>query len=416
MVAFDVQTADGRALRVVGRKTPEGGIVKTIWDLTDDHKQARGAGRSAHRRRNRRAPRRADFLSSMRPRAARAAQRHPGLPGAAASQRDKREPLSERQRDRVAQILAGGEHLLRLIDDILDLSRIEAGGVSMSVEPVNVADVLAEVVKNLGPMTARQGLDLTVTSPPPDVPMVSADRTRFAQILMNFGSNAIKYNRPSGKVWFEVSLPSAIRVRVSVHDTEHRHSHRQAGQALSAVPEGGPRDGADRGHGHRLSSSPGASRASWAATSAFTACPGQGSTFWVDLAVREKQESSAAAQRAADETGPTLSASTRRRILYVEDNPANLAFMRDLVSTVRQRRHHDGTDGRDGPRAVPASERRTWSLMDINLPGMNGFEAHAPRASSERGHPEDHRSSPPHGGGVPTGTSSGASSSASSAT
>src|SRR6185437_7131346 len=134
-------------------------------------------------------------------------------------QRDRKEPLSDRHKERVDQILKGGEHLLHLIDDILDLSRIEAGGVSISIEPVSLLDVLDEVKRALQPLADRQGIELELRVPSTPLPMVEADRTRFAQILMNLGSNGIKYNKPSGKVTFIVTMPAPEGVRVTVADT-----------------------------------------------------------------------------------------------------------------------------------------------------------------------------------------------------
>src|SRR5688572_14480624 len=132
--------------------------------------------------------------------------------------RDTREPLSARHKQRVEHILKGGEHLLRLINDILDLSRIEAGGISISTEPVSVADVLDEVGKTLQPLAARQNVHVEMAPLPVGLPLVSADRTRFLQIVMNLGSNAVKYNRPSGSVRFEASVPDPSCIRVSVQD------------------------------------------------------------------------------------------------------------------------------------------------------------------------------------------------------
>src|ERR1051326_4987617 len=135
-------------------------------------------------------------------------------------QRDKKDRLSERHQQRLAQILHGGEHLLRLVNDILDLSRIESGRLSMSTEPVNVREVLEEVRRTLGPMAAPQGIRIELEALPAEpLLVVVADRTRVAQILMNFGSNAIKYNRPAGKVTFSVSTPKPGHVRVAVRDT-----------------------------------------------------------------------------------------------------------------------------------------------------------------------------------------------------
>lgn len=133
--------------------------------------------------------------------------------------RDRKETLSERQRERVNRILSGGRHLVRLVDDILDLSRIEAGGLSMTIEPVSVPELLADIRTILEPMAARHGMQLIIDRSSAEPPMIAADRTRFSQVLMNFGTNAIKYNRPSGRVTFAVSSPSSDTVRVTVQDT-----------------------------------------------------------------------------------------------------------------------------------------------------------------------------------------------------
>jgi signal transduction histidine kinase len=84
--------------------------------------------------------------------------------------RDKKDPLSERHKQRVEHILKGGEHLLRLINDILDLSRIEAGAVSISMEPVSVRDVLDEVDRTLSPMAQRHQVELQVAACQPACP------------------------------------------------------------------------------------------------------------------------------------------------------------------------------------------------------------------------------------------------------
>ncbi|MGO9838263.1 MAG: sensor histidine kinase, partial [Polyangiaceae bacterium] len=134
-------------------------------------------------------------------------------------QRDRKEPLSDRHKERASQILKGGEHLLRLIDDILDLSRIEAGAISISMEPVGVGEVVNEVKTTLEPMASRAGIRLEMAELPPGLPSVAADRMRLAQVVMNFASNALKYNRPGGTATIRVSRSEGRRVRISVADT-----------------------------------------------------------------------------------------------------------------------------------------------------------------------------------------------------
>lgn len=189
----DLRMRDGRTLRVIDRRTADGGIVKTIWDLTDDVRlaedvrEARGAAETASRAK-------IDFLSSMSHELRTPMNAILGF--AQLLQRDKEEPLSARHAERVDLIVKGGEHLVRLIDDVLH-----------------------EVATTLESMAARHGIVIEVASVPEPLPSVAADRTRFVQILTNFGSNAIKCNLPAGKVTLSAATTHAERVRIVVADT-----------------------------------------------------------------------------------------------------------------------------------------------------------------------------------------------------
>ena len=131
-------------------------------------------------------------------------------------ERDRKEPLSERQQERLQYVLRGGEQLLRLIDDLLDLARIETGRLAIAPEPVALAEVLAEVVTALEPIAAEAQIRLEPTASAA-LPLVVADRARLAQILTSLGSNAIKHGKPGGRVRFELDA-GAARVRITVSD------------------------------------------------------------------------------------------------------------------------------------------------------------------------------------------------------
>lgn len=275
---FDVRMLDGRRLRVTGRRTAAGGFVKTIFDLTDEEQRAeelraaRGAAEAGSAAKS-------EFLSSMSHELRTPLNAILGF--AQLLRRDKRDSLSERHQERVDQILKGGEHLLRLIDDILDLSRIEARGVSISTEPVSVVEVLDELRWTLESTANRQNVSVAF-EPPPDLPEVVADRTRFLQILMNFGTNAIKYNRPNGTVTFAVSRPNPERVRVTVRDTGPGIAVDKQDRLFQPFQRAGQETGPIEGTGiglvvtKRLAELMGGEVG-------FRSVEGQGSDFWVDL-------------------------------------------------------------------------------------------------------------------------------------
>jgi PAS domain S-box-containing protein len=287
-------------------------------------------------------------------------------------QRDKKEPLSERHQQRVDYILKGGEHLLRLIDDILDLSRIEAGAVSISTEAVSVRDVLEEVDRTLSPLANRQNVELRVEPLPSGLPMVAADRTRFSQILINLGSNAIKYNRPDGEVVFAVS-ESEEHVRITVEDTgigiptDKQHTLFQPFQR--AGQETGPIEGTGIGLviTRRLAQL-------MKGEVGFQSVPGKGSQFWITLPIHVSRRSSTAPLPIGELSGEQLVREGLRRVLYVEDNPANVTFMEDLLS------NFESIELSVAPTAELGVEMATQRLpdviiMDINLPGMSGLDA-----------------------------------------
>jgi PAS domain S-box-containing protein len=377
--SFDVRTRDGRNFRVIDRRTVEGGIVRTIWDLTDDVRMAEEL-ESARATAEAASAAKSDFLSSMSHELRTPLNAILGF--AQLLRRDRREPLSERHLDRVAQILKGGEHLLRLIDDILDLSRIEAGAVSLSTEPVGVEDVLRQVRSTLEPLASRTGLSLEVHMPAEPLPLLKADRVRFAQILMNFGSNAIKYNRPGGKVTLTVSRPDADHVRVTIADTGIGIPAEKQAKLFQPFQRAGQETGSIEGTGiglvitKRLAGLMGG-------TVGFRSTAGEGSEFWVDMPIHVAGPERAASVPADAAELTRLGAAGSRLVLYVEDNPANVLFMQDLLGSFENIELVTAPTAEFGLELARARQPAVV-IMDINLPGMSGLDAlNALRASPE---------------------------------
>jgi protein-histidine pros-kinase len=295
-------------------------------------------------------------------------------------QRDKKEPMSPRHLRRVDQILKGGEHLLRLIDDILDLSRIESGRISISVEPVQLREVLEEVRDTLDSMAARSNVAVALDPSLGEGYVVAADRVRLAQVFLNLGSNAIKYNRPGGKVAFHVSEPEPNVVRITVEDTGLGIPQDKQAKLFQPFQRAGQEAGPIQGTGiglvitKRLAELMGG-------RIGFRSTAGEGSSFWVDVKTQVPAAAGSVPSSARKLSEALLAQGDERLVLYVEDNPTNVAFMEDLIGGLEGVTLITSSTAEEGLNLAERT-RPHAILMDINLPRMNGVEAlHALRAS-----------------------------------
>jgi PAS domain S-box-containing protein len=369
---LDVTTTDGRNLRIVERRTAEGGTVETIWDMTDDVKyeeELRGARSLAEAA----SSAKSEFLSSMSHELRTPLNAVLGF--AQLLQRDRKVPLVGRQKDRVVQVIKGGEHLLTLIDDILDLSRIEAGRLSLSPEPVNVAEVLADVQSTLQPMAAHSNIQLELLPVAEGTPDVMADRTRFKQILMNYGSNAIKYGRQGTLVTFRTALESK-GVRVTVIDRGIGIPEDKQDKIFQPFQRAGQETGPIEGTGIGLAISKRLAEI-MGGTVGFESQAQRGSEFWLELPIVLPRADS----RPPTDPVVTLAESPlggtegpHYVVVYIEDNPSNILFMEDLLVDFERVELVTAPTAEIGVALVRARQPQVV-IMDINLPGMSGLEA-----------------------------------------
>ncbi|PWF49289.1 hybrid sensor histidine kinase/response regulator [Massilia glaciei] len=274
------------------------------------------------------------------------------------------------KKDFANHILKSGRHLLTLINEILDLAKVESGTVALSMEPVALADMFTECEGMIAQMASQRRIRVLFPEGCPEV--VLADRTRLKQVLLNLLSNAVKYNRELGMVRVEAGAAAAGRVRISVQDTGMGLSPEQVGSLFQPFNRLGQESGKEEGTGiglvvtKRLLELMGGSIG--AASSSST-----GSTFWIELQATDPLPSALAAGTLLPFEAQAA-AQASHVLLYVEDNPANLKLVQEIIgfrSDLRLLMAPDAHLGLEMARVhLP-----DLILMDINLPGMSGTEA-----------------------------------------
>jgi PAS domain S-box-containing protein len=366
--ALELKTHSGRVLRIVDRPTAEHGTVSLMMDMTEERLRAdelRAARASAEAA----SAAKSELLASMSHELRTPLNAVLGF--AQLLQRDKKQPLSDRQLERVDHVLRGGEHLLKLIDEVLDLSRIEAGGVTISAEPMTLPEVLLEVFTTLEPMAQRAGVSVAVSAHR-DLPVVIADRTRLAQILMNFGSNAIKYNKSGGSVRFDVSSgPDSVRINV-VDDGIGIPADKRA-KIFEPFHRAGQETGPIQGTGIGLAISKRLAELMRGHVG-FESETGKGSAFWVEIPIDPVPSEPVPTTVETSSESPLVTATPRHKVIYIEDNPSNIAFMRELMDDLPGIELLTAPTAEIGIELVRAHVPELV-IMDINLPGMSGFDA-----------------------------------------
>ena len=277
------------------------------------------------------------------------------------------------QKRSVDQILKAGWYLLDLINEVLDLSLIESGKLSLSPEPVSLADVMLECQTMIEPQAQARGI--RVSFPRLETPhFVKADRTRVKQVLINLLSNAIKYNKAGGSVVVACVVNSPGRVRIAVEDTGEGLSPADVAHLFQPFNRLGRAATAEEGTGiglvvcKRLVELMGG-------VIGVESTVGRGSVFWIELNLTTRPQPSDIASIAVATVLEQGEARTRlRTLLYVEDNPANLMLVEDLVARRPDIHLLTAADASRGIEIARAALPDVI-LMDINLPGISGIQA-----------------------------------------
>lgn len=284
------------------------------------------------------------------------------------------EQLSDSQKECVDQILKGGRHLLNLINEVLNISRIESGNMSISVENVPLGGTIRDAVELINPLAVQRGISLQFSEPETEV-YALADRQRISQVVMNLLSNAVKYNVDNGTVVVEIKTKQDALVQISVTDSGPGISAAVADRLWIPFDRLGAEQTTVEGTGLGLPYSRSLVDAMGGKMYLDSQYQGPGSRFVVDLHLGCEQETDIGLSLSMSIAEPFLQqmVGSEKTILVIEDNSANVKLLEQVLGTRTNYRLLVAMQGALGVEFA-LTHRPDLILLDVNLPDMQGPE------------------------------------------
>jgi PAS domain S-box-containing protein len=285
--------------------------------------------------------------------------------------------LLERQSPRPTQqphlnhILTAGRHLLELINEVLDISRIESEKMDLSLEPVSISVALQEAVDLIQPLALEHSINLFTPSASETNFFVQADHQRLKQVLLNFLNNGVKYTPPGGSVIVSCDRLGE-KMRIAVHDTGAGIASDKLARVFTPFDRLGAEQSEIEGTGLGLALSRGLVGAMGGAIGV-ESIEGQGSTFWLELVQTESPLKTLSAKEGETAGSKGGQDGKQRSVLYIEDNLSNLKLIEQLLdekTNIHLVSAMQGSIGLD----IARQHLPDFILLDLHLPDMPGWE------------------------------------------
>jgi hypothetical protein len=276
--------------------------------------------------------------------------------------------LNADQLDNVHEILKGGRHLLALINEVLDLAKIESGRIDLSLEPVDLACLAEDCRQLIQPLAAVRQIALRLEVPPETT--VRADRTRLKQVLLNLLSNAIKYNREGGEIHLGVLDANSEHLRITVTDSGAGIAPERMAELFQPFSRLVGDNSEIEGTGIGLTITRQLVELMGGQVGVDSQI-GVGSVFWIELPI--DVSSALDASQVMGAAAPPDASVQQYRVLCIDDNPVNLKLIAQMLG-LRQHIHLVTAHAPDLGIDLALAHRPDLILLDINMPGMDGYQ------------------------------------------
>ncbi|MBW3552987.1 MAG: PAS domain S-box protein [Gemmatimonadetes bacterium] len=287
--------------------------------------------------------------------------------------------LDEEQKESVDQILKAGRHLLALVDEVLDIARIEAGRMTLSLEPIQIGEIVEEAWDLVRHGAEKAGVEFSNSLNGRCAVNVTADRQRLKQVLLNLLSNAVKYNTENGRVTVRCSrgVAGPNRLRVAVEDTGRGMPEEALSRLFTPFERLGAEHSGIEGTGIGLAVSRGLIEAMDGEIGVESEA-GRGSTFWFELPLDPSQPTGELADEAPARSAPPQApeeseANREATILYIEDNPSNFKLVERVLGRRPGVRLLTAMQGGLGLE-LAREHKPDLILLDLHLPDIHGSE------------------------------------------
>jgi signal transduction histidine kinase/ActR/RegA family two-component response regulator len=287
---------------------------------------------------------------------------------------DKKQPLSKNQKENLQFISSAGDHLLELVNEILDLSKIESGKLKLFIEPVDLVPIINDVISISLPLAINAQVSLEDFQNPNATCIVEADPLRIKQVLLNLTSNAIKYNKPNGSVKILLEKLDDGKIRLGLKDTGHGISDDKKNKIFKPFERFNLKANDIKGTGIGLTITKQLTELMHGSIG-FESVFGEGSFFYIDIPISDKPCAPTHVRKEVDFIPSTPKNKSKKKILYIEDIKSNILLIEQIFDNRDDLELISAPNAMEGIK-VAQTQLPDLILLDMNLLDKDGFETY----------------------------------------